>query len=72
MVSHSITRIGVNEPEKERYMKMDLSSKDKCDGKGNAFGDNNGSEGTGLRVVTPAEDIFTMGIEQENEYKTEN
>jgi len=50
-------------------MKMDLSSKDKCDGKGNAFGDNNGSEGTMLRVLTPAEDIFTMAMEQENEHK---
>jgi len=52
-------------------MKIDLSSKDKCDGKGNAFGDNNGSGGTTLRVLTPAEDIFTMGIEQENEHRTD-
>jgi len=64
--------MGVNEPEKERYMKMDLSSKDKCDGigKGNAIGESNGSVGTTLRVETPADDIFTIDIEQENECKT--
>lgn len=53
-------------------MKMDLSSKDKCDGigKGNAIGESNGSVGTTLRVETPADDIFTIDIEQENECKT--
>lgn len=58
--------MGVNEPEKERYMKMDLSSKDKCDGigKGNAFGDNNGSVGTTVSVETPADDIFAIDIEK--------
>ena len=67
MVSHSMTRIGVNEPEKERYMKME-PSKDKCGGVWHAFGGKRGSVGTGLRVVTPAEDIFT--IDEDKDCKT--